>query len=556
MPTGSQSGLPKWNVTLYCKVLDNTLALLASSARAPPGATRTMTSPSSASTLEPRTTRAVLALALTTGVAGDALLKGHGPGTNLAVWLLVVTAALALGLRLESGRIPRDAGRPLVAAVVLAALLALRDAPLLVFGNVCGTLLALALAAAGGRPGSAFDLARTRVRDGVRHSLRQLVHALVGAASVLDGDARHAFGVPQRHRYATLLALRAGAIATVVAGAGITLLVNGDPVFAGLASRLVAFDIDLPLLVSHLVVTGLLAWLALGFFGNAARAECDTGMTGDIQRRLSRLDVLATLGAVNVVLAAFLAVQLRVLFGGLAYVQATTGLTLAAYARSGFFTLEVIGGLALGLLLAMHALLRTDSPGADVAFRRLATPTIALVSLVMVSAVVRMSIYVDQFGWTVDRLYSFAGMLWIAAAFAWLQFTVLGRRPLNFVGGALGAAAAMLVVLNVASPGELVVRANVRRAAAGAPFDLSYPVRMLGADAVPALVSALTGPDALPEASLTADGKAPPCRLVGKLLLRWGPSAVDVGLDATLAEVNARSAVRTHVGELRSRACW
>ena len=515
-----------------------------------------MSSSPSETALEPRTTRLVLALALTTGVAGDALLKGHGPGANLAVWLLVATAALALVLRLESGRIPRDTGRPLVAAAVLAALLALRDAPLLIVGNVCGTLLALALAAAGGRPGSDFDLARTGVRDGVRHSLRQLVHALVGAASVLDGDARHAFGVPQRHRYATLLALRAGVIATVVAGAGLALLVNGDPVFAGLAARLVAFDIDLPLLVSHVVVTGLLTWFATGFFGYAARAERDAGMTGDIQRRLSRLDVLATLGAVNVVLAAFLAVQLRVLFGGMAYVQATTGLTLAAYARSGFFTLEVIGGLALGLLLAVHALLRTDSPGVDVAFRRLATPMIALVSLVMVSAVVRMTLYVDQFGWTVDRLYSFAGMLWIAAALAWVQFTVLGRRPLGFVGGALGAAAAMLVVLDVANPGELVVRANVRRAAAGATFDLSYPVRMLGADAVPALVSALTGPAALPEASLTADGNTTPCRLVGRLLLRWGPSAVDLGLDATLADVNARAAIRTHVGELRSRACW
>ena len=49
-----------------------------------------------------------------------------------------------------------------------------------------------------------------------------------------------------------------------------------------------------------------------------------------------------------VLLALFLGTQARVLFGGAAYLEATAGLTVAEYARAGFFQLVVAGGETSG----------------------------------------------------------------------------------------------------------------------------------------------------------------------------------------------------------------
>ncbi len=505
--------------------------------------------------LEPRTVRVVLSGGLVTGLAGDLLLREAGVGANLAIWLLIATIAMAVVLHRSLGAIPREARRLLAVALLFAALVALRASPLLVLANAGTAILALALAAASAHPGSTFDLARTRVRDVIVNLARHALTALVDAFPLLLVDTPRVIAVPHRHRYATLLVLRASAIATIVAGFGVVLLVNGDPVFARLTTRLFDVNLDVGAALWHVAATAAFAWPALGAFTGAVRPAAATSSTSDARRHLSRLDVITTLGAVNVVLALFLAVQVRVFFGGMAYVQATTGLTLAQYARSGFFTLEAIGGLALAGLLAMHALLRADSPGALRAFRLLATPLMLLVLAVLGSAVARMTLYVQQFGWSVDRLYTFTGMLWLAVAFAWLRATVLGTRPLRFVGGALASAWGLLLALNLANPAALVVEGNAGRVAELGHFDLDYPVQALGADAVPSLVHALLPGGALEGAQLATRLPSGACAALGELLRRWAPEGAPKLAGWSWADMRARDEVRAHERSLRSHYC-
>ena len=258
----------------------------------------------------------------------------------------------------------------------------------------------------------------------------------------------------------------------------------------------------------------------------------------------------------SLVFAVFLLVQLRALFGGMAYVQAVTGLTMAQYARSGFFTLSAVGGLTLVTLLIMHAMLRRDSSGVEASYRRFAIGLMVQVSVVMASAVVRMSLYVHEFGLSADRLYTFAGMIWIAIVFAWFSATVLSGRPLRFALGAVYSAWGMLLALNAMNPEGFVVAANARRAIAGAEFDVEYPVTMLSADAVPTLVSELVRPGFPLDRHLTAGGSVgAPCRAVYLLLDRWGPQLPPQRAGWTLAEARARRAIRAHEAEIRARSC-
>ncbi len=499
--------------------------------------------------------RLALAGGLIAGLTGDLLLRTQGLGINLALWLLVCVVALAAVQRQVLGTIPRDAGRLLVVAAIFAAWLGVRDGALLAFGNVVAAASALALAAGTAREGSAFDVARTRVRDLLGQLARALGDALVSAFPFILWTAPQAVTIPSRTRYAAVLLLRAAAVATLVSGVFALLLVNGDPVFNELAGRLPLPVADVGAVAWHLLFTALFAWPVLGVLAGGLEPAPPAAARTASWPVLSRLDVLAILGALNALFALYLAVQLRVLFGGMAYVLATTNLTLAQYARSGFFTLTVVGALALAGLVAMHASLRADSPGITPTYRRLASLTMLLVSAVMVSAVVRMALYVDQFGLTVDRLYTFGGMLWIAALFAWLRLTTIAGRPLAFVRGALRAGWAILFTVNVLNPEATVAAFNARRAAAGGTFDLAYAVTSLGADAVPAVTALLAGPDALSDDRLTPAGSQGACRHVQTLLSRWDAhnNADDSGW--TVATARARAAVRAHDAALRARAC-
>ena len=69
---------------------------------------------------------------------------------------------------------------------------------------------------------------------------------------------------------------------------------------------------------------------------------------------------LVPLTAVNLLFAAFVAVQLTALFGGDAWVLKTAGLTYAEYARQGFFQLVIVSVFVLGIVAVAAGVLGTE----------------------------------------------------------------------------------------------------------------------------------------------------------------------------------------------------
>ena len=126
---------------------------------------------------------------------------------------------------------------------------------------------------------------------------------------------------------------------------------------------------------------------------------------------------------------------------------------------------------------------------------------IALTLLILVSALVRMRLYQQEFGLTELRFYTTAFMVWLGIVLAWLAVTVLrvrepagdnpGRR--RFAFGALIASLALVVALDLINPDALIARTNLARAAAGVgqPLDAEYLAWTLSADAVPTSVAGL-----------------------------------------------------------------
>jgi hypothetical protein len=260
---------------------------------------------------------------------------------------------------------------------------------------------------------------------------------------------------------------------------------------------------------------------------------------------LGAVEVGVVLGLLNVLFACFVAVQFRYFFGGAARVMSVAELTYAEYARRGFFELTWVAGLVLPLLLGMHALLRKNSPTTERIFRTLAGAQIALLFVIMASAVGRMRLYQSEYGLTELRLYTTAFMLWLGLVFVWFTWTVLvrGRRE-RFACGALVAAFVTVGLLHLVNPDAYIARTNVAHARAGRSFDAAYAAS-LSADAVPALVSALP--------SLGRDERC----LIGRALTqRWTRNTFDEDWRGwNLARWRARRMVATHRDALSETPC-
>jgi hypothetical protein len=468
---------------------------------------------------------------------------------------------------------------------VFAALLAFRDETVLAVFNVLALLGLVGLSVAL-LPGSGLNLFALRMRDVVFAAIENGIQAALGALLFVFRDGMKLF---RRNGASSVDTMLAGAIGrSVLLGVVLTLffgmlLAVGDPVFRHVVTPLV--DWNVPQLGAHVFTVGFFTWPVLGLLSairNRAPAERTASVGNRIARfvapegtpaspalSLNRLDTLVALGAMNGLFALFVLLQFRVLFGGQAYVTATTGLTLAEYARGGFFALTFTAALVIGVLLAIDALLRGGNLAGWRVSRGLSLSLLGLVGVMLGSAAGRMMMYVGSFGISVDRIVALAIMAWLTAVGAWFAATVLRGRPARFVVGSLAFGAVTLLSLNAINVEAIVVNSATTRvantqAANARPFDVIYMTRELSGDGVPALTRAVVSGRlrgagaAVGIGTLRADTGTPvdaECMTAMELLNRWGPDTKTRATAWTFGAWRARRAVASNAAALRARAC-
>ncbi|MFC4149346.1 DUF4173 domain-containing protein [Micromonospora mangrovi] len=208
-------------------------------------------------------------------------------------------------------------------------------------------------------------------------------------------------------------------------------------------------------------------------------------------RSVRRLEWVMPLALLDALFAAFVLVQLAVLFGGSGHVLRTAGLTYAEYARGGFWQLLTVSALTLLVIAGAH---RWAPRGTrtDRLLIRVLIGGLTLLSLVVVaSALCRMRVYIDAYGATRLRLVVATVELWLG-----LLFVLVGVATMRLRGDwlprlVLGAAVVALLGLAVVNPDRLIADWNVDRYRRSERLDVDY-LAQLSADAVPAL-------DRLPE---------------------------------------------------------
>lgn len=209
----------------------------------------------------------------------------------------------------------------------------------------------------------------------------------------------------------------------------------------------------------------------------------------------------------DLLFVAFVGVQLVVLFGGHDYVLETAGLTYAQYAREGFFQLVVAAALTLAVVAGASRWARRRDPRDTRVLHLLLGVLLLLTLVVLASALKRLVLYEQAFGFTRLRISVHAVILWLAGLLLMVAVAGALRRGRWLPRAVVGFSAAALLVFNLANPDGIVARRNVERFQQTGQVDLAYLGR-LSPDAFPALAtlpSPLRGCVLGPHADLLAE---------------------------------------------------
>jgi len=401
---------------------------------------------------------ALVAAALVLGVAADIVFRGRPLGLNVALFAVTFVGALAVLLRIA--RAPLHQGRRWMAAPLLLFSFAFvwRDSQLLTVANALAVGGAVALGAL-----RRTTPARASVADYAEAATAAGAGTLAGAIRLLRRE------VPWDEAGRALRGRRAAAVGRGVA-LGLPLLivfgglfVAADAVFQHLVTAALP---NIPQVWSHAIVIGIVAYCAAGLLRDLVAVK--TTVLPRRSVRLGQTEVAVALAGLNLLFAAFVAVQAREALGHLTYAQ---------FARRGFFELVAVSVLVLPVVLGANSLAPSRLT------RGLCAGLLTFELAVAASALDRLRLDQQQYGLTEPRLYATGIVLWLACVFVWLGVTTLRGRG-HFAVGALVLGFVATAALNVLNPDALIARVNLSRP----HVDYAYLVH-LSDDAVPTLVA-------------------------------------------------------------------
>lgn len=394
----------------------------------------------------------------------------YAPRLGLQSGLVAVALTVVAVLAARSDDRARSAYRTTAGglAVALAWVPALRDAAPTVALSVVGALGLALLAAADGRtwPSVLLSGPATAVAS---------VRGALWAGSRFASLERPAGLGPW---------LRGGALGLVVVWVVGALLASADSAFAAVVDA-VTPSLDLQSLPGRAVLLVIGAVFALALATLAASPPRWEAVRVPY-RAGSAVEWAVPLVLVDVVLAAFVAVQATVMFAARPDALLGTGTTAAERARQGFGQLVAVTLIAVVLLAWAGRRAGTDRSSGRRLLALLGGGLVVLVLVVVASALRRMALYEQYFGWTVLRLHVAAFEVWLAVVLVLCGLAWTVRRVDLVARGVVLAAAGALLGLNLMSPDAVAASANVDRYAATGKVDLAYLAR-LSDDAVPAL---------------------------------------------------------------------
>lgn len=263
------------------------------------------------------------------------------------------------------------------------------------------------------------------------------------------------------------------------------LFASADALFAEWVSFLVPdLRADTFVLRAFLTVAVGGVVLAAAYVGlNPPRVETGGAPARPVQHRF---EWLAPVLLVDAVFGLFLIAQASVVFGGHDYLRRTTGLTYAEYVHQGFGQLTVATALTLLVVWAAHRKAPRETRE-DRAWVRASLGLLCVLTLVVVaSALYRMHVYQDAYGFTQLRLLVDVFEIWLGLLVVAVLAAGVALRAPWLPRLALFSGVGLLLGIAAINPDAWVARHNLDRYEETGKVDWLY-LQGLSDDAAPVL---------------------------------------------------------------------
>ncbi len=420
------------------------------------------------------------------GLAAALLIPSGKMGLGVPIMVLVSLGIYSLLVRMSVIRPQTSTNRLWIPIVLFASFLAWRDAPALRFLNSLTLFLFVGVLAIRARSssiakGSAYDYPLRALGawamafiDGFNLILNDIVWSLIPKS----GHGRHVASIVRGLLLATPLVLIFG-----------VLLSSADANFERLIQDL--FRLDAETFFVQFFIGLICFWFSAGLFRRVFLGDAPpiTPETPDKPKAmLGGLEIGIVLSALNALFLMFVATQWPYFFGGVQTLQATADLSMAEFARRGFFELVAVTALALPTLLGLHALVDPQNARLRKLYKVMASVLVVLLSLVMLSAALKMKLYMETFNLSTLRIYVSAALIWLGLVFVWFALTTLRERANYFAWGGIVLFATVVFGLNILNPDATVARLNLRTSDQK-DVDWRY-LASLSSDAIPVLTKA------------------------------------------------------------------
>ena len=412
-------------------------------------------------------------LAAATGIAAFAALTWIGAGVGLSVSLVLLGAGALMWVVARHRTDPWTVSCG-VLALLLVAVPTVRDA-----GGVVTLAVLVAVAA------TVAGVTRARgvtamVVSGLAWPL-SAVRGLPLLGRTLQAASRFPAVVP---------ALRTALVTVVLVVVFGGLFATGDAVFGSWAQALVP-DLRWDTIVGRTFVFVLVGGVTLtGAYLALNPPAVGLAALPPSTRVRPVWEWAVPVGVVVALFGGFLLAQATALFGGDDYLRRTTGLTHAEYVHQGFGQLTTATALTVVVMAVTLRVAAREDARQRLVVRVLLLLLGLLTLAVVASALSRMALYQEAFGYTVLRVFVDGFEIWLGLVVLVLMGAVLAMRWDWVPRAVLVSSTVFALGFAAMNPDAWVADRNIDRYEAGAVLDTQY-LASLSADATPVIAARL-----------------------------------------------------------------
>ena len=435
----------------------------------------------------PRTPLTLAGMALALGLAVEILFHGHRIGISFPIWAALGIVTILVAARAEGVRPAASTLAMIPLIMFFAAVAAIRLEPLTVSLSMLATVLLFALLVRG-------------LVHGRLHRFGFLDFALTGLTVPLEAVLRpwpslavvsHRVAGDRVARSRMFSVLRGVLIALPILVVFVGLLATADLVFGDLVEDALKW-VDLELVtetIGRALVILVSGVFFLGALIAALRAHAPRELIGEhkpiVKPFVGFIETVIVLGAVVLVFGLFGTIQLQYLFGGETNITAA-GYTYSEYARRGFGELVWAAFLSLGLIFALGHWGRRIDQRQRWTFIGLSGALVLMLGVALASALIRLQLYENAFGFTRLRVFTHIFIFWLAALLLTFLVLLSMRRLRTFAPIVAAAGLGFVATLGIVNVDGFIAAKNLERFEQTGDLDVAT-LAQLTPDAIPTM---------------------------------------------------------------------